>query len=206
MKVIFSLLFISALLFGGNIIVKDGDVNLSINGIDNNLQKDSNIDFLDGSTICYKSGNGRVVVNSNIQLASDSKDCIQTKIKDDDTFKKLLANLKNSFLVSFSNTSETIIDGVSSKGTIVNNKKTDLNISLSKEYLLIQSESSGPLPITLTILDKSNKIVNTIVNENESKSIFILSTNELKNKYIIKINDGFGSTIKQYLITLHKDI
>lgn len=200
MKLIFGILISSTLLFSGDLIVKDSDTIISINGDQYTLKENEKKSFLDGSTICYIDGAGRVIVNNSIQLTKKKDSCIQTKSNDTNAFKNLLETFKDSLLVSFSNTEEKVLDGVSSKDIDLKNDEKTINLSSSKNYLIIKSDSSGPLPITLEIKDKKGYLIKKIINENDINTAFIIKTDELEDNNIILITNGFGMKVKELKI------
>ena len=151
--------------------------------------------FIDGSTICYEEGNGRIIIDNTIQLINKNN-CIQTKIKDTSIFKKLVSNLENSLLISFSNSKEKVLDGVSSKDINFDNKVETILLNSEQSYIVITSESSGPLPIILNIKDKEGKIIKSLTNETDTYTNFIVSAKDLEKTYNIEITNGFGIVIK----------
>ncbi|MCT7586922.1 hypothetical protein [Aliarcobacter butzleri] len=195
MKLIVGILINCSLLFAGNLTVKDSSVTISINGDKYILNEEDEKSFVDGSTICYEEGNGRIIIDNTIQLINKNN-CIQTKIKDTSIFKKLVSNLENSLLVSFSNSKEKVLDGVSSKDINFDNKVETILLNSEQNYIVITSESSGPLPIILNIKDKEGKIIKSLTNETDTYTNFIVSAKDLEKTYNIEITNGFGIVIK----------
>ena len=68
MKLIAGILINCSLLFAGNLTVKDSSVTISINGDKYILNEEDEKSFVDGSTICYEEGNGRIIIDNTIQL------------------------------------------------------------------------------------------------------------------------------------------
>jgi len=190
----------TSFLLAGTLIVKDSDVTVSINAKNEILKEGTSKEFLDGSTICYVSGSGRIIVNSSIQLTSKIDQCIQTKISSNNNFKTLLASLKNSLIVSFTNTNEISVDGVSSKGSNDDKSVSIINIDSTIDFLVIESKSSGPLPITLYVLDDNNRAIKKIINKENCDTYFILNISNLKNNYKISIKNGFGIEVKNIVL------
>lgn len=195
MKLIAGILINCSLLFAGNLTVKDNIVTISINGDKYTLNQKDEKSFIDGSTICYEEGNGRIIIDNSIQLASKNN-CIQTEIKDASIFKKLVSNLDNSLLVSFSNSKEKVLDGVSSKDINFGNKIETILLNSEQKYIVISSESSGPLPIILNIKNKDGNTVKSLINKIDTNTNFILNSKDLKDTDLIIISNGFDIVIK----------
>jgi hypothetical protein len=200
MKHLFSWVFICSVAFSGTLQIKDDDVELSINTIDKKFKNGDIFDFIDGSNICFKNGKGRVIVNNKFQLTKINKECFQTEVKDNNSFKKIINGFKNSLLVAFSNSNENVVDGVSSKSIKTTNNQKILNIDSTVNNIVIYSESSGPLPITLIVESIDGNIKNKIYNNEDSNSIFIIKTENLHNNDVIKVVNGFGTLIQKFTI------
>lgn len=200
MKYVFLILAFCSIVFAGNILVKDSQSSISINGILYDLEKDTTKEFVDGSTICYEDGNGRVIINDSIQL-SNIEECIQTTIKDDSVINNLLEGLKDSILISFSDTNEKIVDGVSSKDVNFENQIETISIEDEQQYIVVQSESSGPLPITLEIKNDKGTTIKKLINNENTQTAFILNTNYMGSNYELTLSNGFGINIKNIRIS-----
>ncbi len=196
MKLLIGVLINCSLLFAGNLIVKDSSVTISINGDRYNLNEEDEKSFIDGSTLCYEEGNGRIIVDNTIQVTNNRNNCIQTKIKDNNIFKKLVSNLQNSLLVSFSNSKEKVLDGVSSKDVSFNKDIKTVFINSEQKYIVISSESSGPLPIMIKIKDKEGKTIKSLINDLDITTNFIINIEDLKNPDLIIISNGFDIVIR----------
>jgi hypothetical protein len=200
MKLLVSILLSATALFSGHLIVKDNSIDITINEVKYNLREKEKLDFDDGSTLCVVDGKGRIIINGHKQLSIASKNCIQTKVENSSLEDTIFSSLQKALILTFSKTEETFVNGVSSKGNDIDNKKQVIKIKTSKKYIVIRGNSSGPLPITLQILNEKNEIIKKILNEDNQNSIFIINNSSLFNNYHIKILDGFGKIIKHIVI------
>ncbi len=200
MKFIFIVLISFYFLHAGTLSVKEDFVKVCINGDLYTINKNEEKNFIDGSTICYEDGQGRLIINNSIQLIKNEVNCIQTEIKDENLFKDLVVNLKDNLLVSFSNTKEKVLDGVSSKDINFNNNVENIKINKKQKYIIVRSESSGPLPIKLIIKNKEDKIIKSFINKKGLNTNFILNVNELEKGNSIYIYNGFNMIIKNIII------
>ena len=98
--------------------------------------------------------------------------------------------------ISFSNSKEKVLDGVSSKDINLDNKVETILLNSEQNYIVITSESSGPLPIILNIKDKEGKIIKSLTNETDTYTNFIVSAKDLEKTYNIERTNGFGIVIK----------
>jgi len=200
MKITIIVLTLSSALYSANLVVKDSNVTVSINETIKEFKAKDSYDFEDGSIICFKNGKGRVIVNESKQLSITSKGCIETRVKEKSSFSNLLSNFKNSFIVSFSNSNESIVNGVSSKGLKNEDGSLVLNVKENQKNLVIYSESSGPLPITLNVKNENGKIIYTILNEEDENTLFVIEKEMAKDGYSIEIVNAFGFSIKKFKV------
>jgi hypothetical protein len=193
MKKLLTLTALTATIFGFNAEVKKSDITLTINGTKKELKKGDKFSLNGGDIICYKSGDGRVVITNKEyrkQLSKRASLCttLPTNDKSKDSF---LASVKEKIANPLSKTKETKVSGVSRKALESELFKDDITIDKNQKYLQLKSEDWGPLPVTLTILDKNGKPIHQESNEDNDITLFLIPTTLLKDGFVVKVTNSF---------------
>jgi len=197
MKKLLTLTALTAAIFGFNAEVKKSDITLTINGKIQELKKGDKFSLNGGDIICYKSGDGRVVIfdkDYRVQFSKRASLCTTLPInnKSKDSF---LASISEKIANPFSKTKETKVSGVSRKAAEVEVFKDDIIINKNQKYLQLKNEDWGPLPVTLTILDKNGKQIHQESNEDNDITIFLVPTALLKDGFMVKVTDSTDEKI-----------
>lgn len=72
---------IVGLLSASSLVVKDANVTVTIDGKEQKLQKDETREIQQGSKVCLKEGKGRIVIENQLQISSESNITCQTLAK-----------------------------------------------------------------------------------------------------------------------------
>ncbi len=197
MKLLLLSTVVCATLFAFNAEVKKGDVTLQINKDIKSYTKGNNVPLKSGDIVCFVEGNGRVVIkgeNYKKQLSKRSRSCkvIPNSKGNSNTYTKDLEKVGENIIIALSNTQEDEITGVSRK-SVEQETSTQEFISISKEKLFIAVASSkwGPLPIVLEVFDTKGALVDTLINEDDTETLFILPVNRVEDGYKIKVTNMF---------------
>ena len=73
MRILGTILLTSTVLFANSLVVKKSDVTVLLNNVEKSLSKGNTLVLDYGTSICFKSGKGRVVINKRIQLKKTGK-------------------------------------------------------------------------------------------------------------------------------------
>lgn len=196
-----SIVLCTGLLASFSAEVKRDSVVLQINKEIKTYTKGENIGLKSGDIVCFVSGDGRVVIkgeNYKKQLSKRSRSCkFIPKLKaTSNSIYSEVKNLSNKMVVAFKVSQETMTSGVSTRS--VNQETSDIkSLVIPKENYFISLESStwGPLPIKLEIFDTKGLLIDTLINEEDSNTVFILPTNRLKDGYSLKVTNVFDDVL-----------
>jgi|GEM_PF-2633522 len=205
-KIILFLMLSVTFLFANNLIVKDANVTLLINGQKIELAKDQNLTLETGTMVCFFKGNGKVIINNIKQLDKNSPDCYQIPVKDNFDIKVFLSSPKNksvsTSISSFTDGSEVVIHrGAEAADGIP--KPVLVTVSSSDKEVIIYDESFGPLPVTLSIKKSDGTMVKEVVNEDNLKTFFRVPTAYLENNSKIEVTNAFGDKLLNQQITIN---
>ena len=202
-----------SVLFADNLVVKEGDVTLLINGQRINLEKNQSLTLNAGIMICFVEGSGTVLINDKKKLDSNHPDCYQIPVKDDFDIEKFVTSEKNKAVIS-TGREKYISDpnrGVIEQGTDTVNTYNSgvpvaetLSLSTKDKEFIIYNDSYGPLPITLNIKKPDGTLVKEIVNEDNSKTFFRIPTVYLENNAQIEVTNVFGDKLLNKQVTIKK--
>lgn len=193
MKFLLVLLFVTTLIIANSLIVKESDVMISLNNQTKNLKKDDKLILDNGSTICFKSGNGRVIINEDIQLmkvGSCETIPVPKSFNWNDTFSKV-----TTYVVTYLNPSEMVKDGVSTKGINDLDDEKDIILENTVDELILYSKDFGPHPITINLKNEKGEIIISVENKNNDITFFKVLSSTLKTGYLIEVLNGFGESI-----------
>ena len=187
------MLFVS-LLFGYEAKVVKDKVTITIDENLTTLMPGERIRLKPGTIICFKSGEGRVIVTGKHykkQLSKHTKSC---KLLPHEGNKQKSTSFAKGILAIFSPTKERSVYGISRNTATIASDTKPIIIHKDTKYLLIEKRW-GPLPVTLTIVDKDGKIVETLINDGETTTSFLLPVTIFKDGYRIEVRNAFGDLL-----------
>jgi len=189
--------FIGMCLFAYNAEVKEDWITVEINGVNHTYSAGKKIDLNPGDLICFKGGDGRVVITGKDyrkQISKHGSSCRHlpnTNEKANHYTENLVANIVDIFKKS----EEDSVSGVSRKGVKTIKSTKPVIINKKSKYLLIESNQWGPLPVTVKIFDKNGKIVSSNVNGNDVFTSFVFPVSILKDGYRIRVTNAFDDML-----------
>ena len=192
MKFLLILLLCITFVFANNLVVRESDVTISLNNQDKNLKKDDELIIDDGTTVCFKSGNGRVIINERIQLIKSER-CYLIPVSKSFNLDEYLSKAKSS-LVSILNTNENIKHGTGTKGINYLVDEKDIILKNNND-LIIYSNQFGPCPITINLKNEKGEIIMNVENENNDITFFRISSSNLNTGYSIEVLNGWNEII-----------
>lgn len=184
MKILGSLFVASTLMFANGLVVKNGDVLITLNNVEKSLKDNENLALDFGSTVCFKSGEGRVLINDKIQLKKPNK-CYLIPVPENSNKDSIL---KDTIATKIDST-EKVKSGVSTRGIINFDDGKDI-ILKGNDDLVVYSDKFGPLPITVNLKDEKGNILMSVENEESDITFFKVAGNTIKTGYKIEILSG----------------
>ena len=194
-KLIFTTLFATSAVFAYTAQVKKADITVTVNSKDKSLKKGDSFDLSAGDIVCYKDGDGRLVIKGDSytkQLSKKSSPCQKLP-----TDKKKSEDVKVMAMVAsvFAKSQEESVNGVSRKDTQIKEQKKEIKLDKSKKYILVENRDWGPLPVTLTIVDANGKVISSYENAEDDVTSFLIPTDRLKSGYTLKVTNAFGDSL-----------
>ena len=201
-KLVWFLVFLGVVVNANMLVVKDGNVSITINSEEKNLTKDTNISLEEGSVICFKKGSGRIVINGEKQLNSDSNgSCEALAVSEEFNLTKWFNEKTKGVMAFFSDSKEEKGYGVGARDVKKETVKQETyTLTDGKKEIIIYSESYGPLPVTLTVKDANQTVVQTFVNEKSLKTFFRVSTDLLDVNYTVQVTNAFDEVLLDVLV------
>ena len=195
MKKIVVLLMFVKVLVASSLVVKDGNVTVSMGDMESTLPTDTTIELDKGTKVCYLSGNGRVTID-DISLSSLSTNkCYSTQKEKAFDLKKIIATyFKNTVVKLFQKNNEN------SGWTLFRGGKNEkvsgvITLQAGEEHLIIEGGEWSSYPITLTIYDTEGSEVNHItkyIDDYDDMMVFDIPRSSLEDKYKIVVRDNDG--------------
>jgi len=197
-KIVVIVLMVSSLVYGFDGIVKKSDITILINDKAKSFKVGDKFTLTSGDLICFKSGEGRVVINGEDYKISLNKNSTPCKVlpKADNTPMKLSWN---GVIKLFSPTKEQELNGMSVRSTKMTKTKKTYVRDKQAQYIAYQS-NQWVLPVTLKVYDTKHNIVMQDKNEENVYTSFVIPMKILKNGYIIEIKNGFDDTVADTLV------
>lgn len=194
MRIIVNILFAASILSANSLTVKDGDVIASINNVEKSLKNGNELALEYGSSVCFKSGNGRILVNEKIQLKKPNK-CYLVPVPEGFDIKDYIAKAKDTVMITMIDSSENVKHGVSTKGTNDLDDGKDIVLKNSNEDLVIYSKEFGPHPVMINLKDEKGNILMSVENEESDITFFKVANTSIKSGYQVEVLDGFETPI-----------
>jgi len=175
--------------------VKKTDINITINSKEKSLKKDAKLELKAGDIVCYKSGDGRLVIkgeNYKKQITKKSSPCRKLPTtKDEAKDIKVMAMISSVFRKS----KEESVNGASRAETQIKELKKEIKLDENKKYILVENKDWGPLPVSLTIVDKDDKAIGSFENTEDDVTSFLIPTSNLKSGYTFKVTNNFDDSL-----------
>jgi hypothetical protein len=194
MRIIVNILFAASILSANSLTVKDGDVIASINNVEKSLKNGNELAIDYGSTVCFKSGKGRLLIDEDIQLKKPNK-CYLIPVPEGFDIKNYFAKAKETITIAMIDSSENVKHGVSTKGTNDLDDGKDIVLRNNSEDLVIYSKEFGPHPITINLKDEKGNILMSVENEETDVTFFKVANSSIKSGYKVEVLDGFEAPI-----------
>jgi len=206
-KIIFTGVLVSSMLFAFNAEVKKAEVSLLLN--DNNVSYKAGDTFTlnAGDMVCFVKGDGRVVIKGKSyrkQLSKRSRSCKHLPNEDGKPTAYAQA-LKSGVVSMFEKSKEKSVDGVSRKAVETDTLTAPIAFSNTAKYLAVENSTWGPLPVTLELLDEKGNVVETMVNEEDVVTSFILPKSMIKEGYTIKVTNAFDEALVNSVIHVKEE-
>lgn len=201
MKLIVNILMLGTLAFNSELIVKKDSVVISVNGKNIELNINDKLELPHGSSVCFLDGDGRVVINNKKQLTKNSKQCYTVPVPEGFKIEQYISNLADKAKVALITGELSVKDGVSTRSTLISTTaQGKYKIQPNQQEVVIFSDSYGPLPVTLNIINNHNKIIHTYKNEDSSSSLFVIPVELVENNYKIQVTNFFDDLLLDYEI------
>lgn len=194
MKVLGSLLVMATFVFANGLVVKNGDVVITLNNVEKSLKDKQSLSLDFGSTVCFKSGEGRVLINEKIQLKKPNK-CYLVPTPKEFDIQEYTLKVKDLISVAMIDSTEKVKSGVSTKGVNELDDGKDIVLKNSAEDLVVYSDKFGPLPIIVNLKDENGNILMSVENEDSDITLFKVAGNSVKNGYRVEVLSGMEEVL-----------
>ena len=201
-SILFPLIFGVTSLFANSLVVRDANVTVIINAELKSLKKNQELQLEEGSTICFKGGEGKVIINQQRQLSADMNlSCISLVLKKEFDIVKWFKNQTQPIVMLFSDVKETTKSGMSREvdSTTGQVKQQSYTIPKDKKEMIIYMESLGMRPLTLYIKDSNGEEVRRLVSDS-SKSMFRVGVESVKDGYSLVVVDRMDDVLLDVLL------
>jgi len=193
--------------YGYDAEVKKADVTLLVNDAEVSHKAGEKFTLQAGDIVCFKEGKGRVVITGNAykkQISRHTKGCkhLPGDLKEKTDFSQ---HMTHRVVALFSKAKEERVTGVSRKAVeTAETFNAPIALDSDAKYLAVENENWGPLPVTLEVLDESGKSVESMVNEEDVMTSFILPKGMLKEGYTIKVTNAFDELLVNSMIHIEE--
>lgn len=205
-KIILSLLIFINVLLASNVKVTKSDIAFTLNNKDKEYKVNSNFQLKDGDIICHIKGDGCLEINDKnktIKIASNTTPChiVFTAGDDDDDDggqedSKIPTDIKPIVVREKEN-------GEFRGGSKTVTVKKVAKLNKKDKFILIANKKWAPLPISLEIVDKQNRVIKKYVNSNENTQ-FLIPTKMLKDGYKLLVKNRVSKLLLEVEIVKGK--
>ena len=200
MKKIIVLCFVLAgILYGYDVEVKRAAVSLMINGKTQNFNPGDAPLLHAGDLVCFVQGDGRVLIRGKHykkQLSRHTRSCKHLPTEDGKptSFAK---SIENNIVAVLTDEQEKSVNGVSRKGSKQGKFTETIHLNKETKFLALRSKRWGPLPVTFTIMDKDGKVKETLTNEEDTETTFIVTRDLVSGGCTIRVCNAFDEVLLQ---------
>ena len=195
MKKVVMLLMCAKVLIASTLEVSDGNVTVKIGESKMLLPPNTKIELDKNVTVCYLSGEGKVLIDEMTRSSTSKDKCYTTaKEKKFDIYKIITNYLENTVVKLFQRSNE--------KGSLAlfrggkeENVSEEVTLQAGEEHLVIGSDEWSPYPMTLRIYDIQNIEVHHItkyIDDYNYTMVFDLNRNILGNGYRVTVENKNG--------------
>ena len=199
-KIILSLLIFINVLLASNVKVTKSDIAFTLNNKDKEYKVNSNFQLKDGDIICHIKGDGCLEINDKnktIKIVSNTTPChIVFNTGDDEERSNIPTDIK-PIIVRGKESGE--FRGGSKTVTV----KKVAKLNKKDKFILIENRKWAPLPISLEIVDKQNRVIKKYVNSNENTQ-FLIPTKMLKDGYKLLVKNRVSKLLLEVEIVKGK--
>lgn len=193
-KVVILLMFVKVLL-ASSLEVTEGNVTVTIGKSERLLPPSTKIELDKNVTVCYVSGEGKVLID-DISCSSKSKDkCYTTQEEKKFDLRTIIASyIQNTVLRLFQKSKDkgllTLFRGGKNE-----NVSGVVTLEAEEEHLIIESNDWSPYPMTLRIYNAQNRELQHItkyIDDYEDIMLFDLNRSILGDGYRIIVENKYG--------------
>lgn len=174
--------------------IKDGDVEMKVNGEVQNYREGESFISTPGESLCFINGKGRVLIDGKRQLTNKNKNCFIVPVTNDFNVQQYLQSVKDKVYIVFFNSTEKVRHGVSVRN--VNTKKGEEIINLTQmQDIVIYSDIFGPPPIYVSIINNKGEVVEKYTILEEKRTLVRFSNILFSSGYFIKVENKFDQIL-----------
>jgi hypothetical protein len=188
-KIVLSALLVSSL-FAVDMQVKKGDVIVNINTQEVAFKKGSKSVLSEGTTICYVSGKGKVVIPELKKQLKKAGRCLMVPIAEG-SVTTYMQDMKNKATVAFWDSSESVRHGAGTKGQTEFNNDGAFVLTPDQKELVIFGKEFGPLPVVVVLQDADGNEIMSFENEESETTLVHIGKQTLKTGMSVEVYNGF---------------
>jgi len=181
--------------------VKKAEVFVSINAQKVSLQKGDVKELVEGTTICYLRGKGKVIFPSLKKQLKKPKRCLLIPISES-AAQTYAGDIKNKLTVAFWDSSESVRHGAGTKGETEFESEGSFVLTPKQNELLIYGKEFGPLPVLIVLKDENGAEVLSFVNEDSETTIVSIGRGQLHTGMSLDIYNGLEELLLSKKIIL----
>ena len=188
----FKVLLLAALtssLFAVEAEVKKASIIISVDSKKLSLKKGSRVELKEGNSVCFISGNGKLVLPSLKKQLTKPKRCVTISSSE----SKLLSyaqDMKNKLTVSFWDSTESVRHGTGTKGKTEYDSSENIVIGKNQKELFVIGEF-GPLDVQVVLRDSDGEEVLVFENSDRDLTLVRIPKKQLKTGMSLEVYNGF---------------
>lgn len=174
--------------------IKKAEVVVSVNTLTTRLKVGTTLDILEGTTVCYVKGKGKVIFPQLKKQLKKRGRCLLVPLSEENS-ESYIADIKNKITVAFWDSSESVHHGSGTKGNKEFTNSTPIIVSKSQNELVLYGKEFGPLPVTVVLKDKKGQILEHFENDESETTLVRISRAQFQEATSLEIYNGFEEKI-----------
>ncbi|WNY97959.1 hypothetical protein SUSP_000377 [Sulfurospirillum sp. 'SP'] len=173
---------------------QNADVTITINSQEIVLKNGETKEILDGSTLCFISGEGSIKIPELKRQLKKNGQCIMLPVSNN-SITSQVNSLKTLASTSLWDSSENVKHGTATKGVAEFEQGGTLTLKKEQTELILHAKEFGPLPVIAIVKNAQNQEIIRLENEDSTETLFRIPRKLLESGMQLEVFNGLDEKL-----------
>ena len=173
---------------------QNADVTIAINSQEMVLKSGDTKEILEGSTLCFISGEGSIKIPELKRQLKKNGQCIMLP-SSDNSVASHANSLKTLASSALWDSSENVKHGTGTKGVAEFEKGGTFTLSKEQTELVLYAKEFGPLPVVAIVKNAQNQEIIRLENEDSTETLFRIPKKLLESGMQLEVFNGLDEKL-----------